>query len=421
MQFSRLRKRVVTLVRENQMIEHVDSDDLTRLGQPRRQRRIIRTWSRIARRMIVEQDDGGGANGNGFAKHFARMGDRRVERPGRHEFDVHQPVLGVEHDDAELLDGSRTVLRQQIRRQLTRRVQLRPACVGPDQRTASQFDGSEHLRGAGAADAGDVLQVSCSRTRQAVQPAAALEHQVRERQHVVSARPAAKHERQQFVIAKCGRAEALELFARSIVRRYLFHFYTRTLMHVRPSRAWVLALVLLTACGSPPQKEIDQAQDAIATARTDGADRYAADEYNAAVRTLKLAHDAVDEGDYRLALNRAIESREAAQAAARQATQTRSRLRSEIDRANGDVTALLARANEQLAAAEKSRVARRVITDARRTLTAATDDVQKAGAAVEAEDYAAAEKSLADAKQRVAQVLMRLDNSLRAQNARRRR
>jgi uncharacterized protein DUF4398 len=349
------------------------------------------------------------------------MGDRRVERSGRNDFDLQQPVLGVEHDDAELLNRPGTVLGQQIRRELSRRVQLRPTGVGPDQRPASELDGRQHLRSARTADTGDVPKVSRPGARQAVQSTAVLEHQVREREHVLPARAAAKHQRQQLVVAEPGRTEALELFTRSIVRCYLFHVYTRSLMHVRLPRAWVLALVLLTACGSPPQKELDQAKAAIATARSDGAERYATDEYNAAVSTLQLATDAVDQGDYRLALNRAIESREHAQAAARQATQTRSRLRSEIERAHNDVTALLARTNERLAAAEKTRVARRVITDAQRTLAAATDDVQKAGAALEAEDYAAAEKGLSGAKQRIAQVLMRLDNSLRAQNARRRR
>jgi hypothetical protein len=77
-------------------------------------------------------------------------------------------------------------------------------------------------------------------------------------------------------------------------------------MHVRPLRACVLALVLLTACGTPPHKEMDQAQGAIDAARAAGADRYAADEYNAAVQSLQLANDAVDQRDYRLALNHAL-------------------------------------------------------------------------------------------------------------------
>ena len=81
-------------------------------------------------------------------------------------------------------------------------------------------------------------------------------------------------------------------------------------MQVRPLRAWVLALVLLAACGTPPHKEMDQAQGAIDAARAAGADRYAADAFTAAQRSLTLASEAVDQRDYRLALNRALESRE---------------------------------------------------------------------------------------------------------------
>jgi hypothetical protein len=192
-------------------------------------------------------------------------------------------------------------------------------------------------------------------------------------------------------------------------------------MHFRLPRAWVLALVLLTACGSPPNKEMDEAQAAIDAAKAAGAERYAADEYNGALRALKLASEAVDQRDYRLALNRAIESREHAQTATRQATDTRTRLRGEIERALTDSTDLLARANERLAMAEKARLARRVIVESRRSLTAANSDLQKAGAALQAEDYMAADAAVAAAKLRITQVLARLETSMRAQTARRRR
>ena len=101
-----------------------------------------------------------------------------------------------------------------------------------------------------------------------------------------------------------------------------FIVYTQTLMQVRPLRAWVLALLLLTACGTPPHKEMDQAQGAIDAARAAGAERYAAEEFAAATGSLTLATNAVNQRDYRLALNHALESREHAQNAARQAAET---------------------------------------------------------------------------------------------------
>jgi len=191
-------------------------------------------------------------------------------------------------------------------------------------------------------------------------------------------------------------------------------------MQVRPLRAWVLALVLLTACGAPPHKEIDQAQGAIDAARAAGADRLAMEEFNAATTSLKLANDAVGQRDYRLALNHALESREHAQNAARLAAETHGRLRGDVERSMAEVTALIAQANGRLATAERNRIARRIVTDARQSLATANSDVQKAGAAVQAQDYASAQALLLGANRRISQVITRLDNALRGQNARRR-
>src|SRR5262245_48166830 len=136
-------------------------------------------------------------------------------------------------------------------------------------------------------------------------------------------------------------------------------------MQVRPLRAWVLALVLLAACGTPPHKEMDQAQGAIDAARAAGADRYATDAFTAAQRSLTQSNEAVEQRDYRLALNRALESREQAQTAARLAAETQARLRGEYERSVTEIKVLLAQASGRMATAERTRVARRVIADAR--------------------------------------------------------
>ena len=191
-------------------------------------------------------------------------------------------------------------------------------------------------------------------------------------------------------------------------------------MQVRPLRAWVLALVLLTACGTPRHKDIDQAQGAIDAARDAGADRLGTEEFNAATTSLRLANEAVGQRDYRLALNHALESREHAQNAARLAAEAHGRLRGDVVRSLAEVTALLAQANGRLATAERNRVARGIVTDARQSLATANTDVQKAGAAVQAQDFAAAQALLSGAKQRISQVIARLDTAMRAQNTRRR-
>src|SRR4029453_5138209 len=77
--------------------------------------------------------------------------------------------------------------------------------------------------------------------------------------------------------------------------------YTQSFMRLwcRASLACLL-VVLATACTSPPNKEMDQAQGAIDAARAAGADRYATTEFTAATTALKNATDAVSQGDYRL-------------------------------------------------------------------------------------------------------------------------
>jgi hypothetical protein len=187
------------------------------------------------------------------------------------------------------------------------------------------------------------------------------------------------------------------------------------------SCAAVLAALCIAACGEPPNKEMDQAQGAIDAARAAGAEQYAADEYTAATTALKQANDAVTQRDYRLALNFALESREHAQNAARDAAETRARVRGEVERGLAEVAALLAQANSRVAAAEKTRVPRRTLRDAQQNLARVNDDVQKAGAAMQAEDYRSVQPVVDGLKERIQAIIAALDAAAGAQSAQRRR
>lgn len=191
---------------------------------------------------------------------------------------------------------------------------------------------------------------------------------------------------------------------------------------MRRPPAWLLVtlLVVVSACAEPPSKEINQAQGALDAARAAGADRYADDEYRAAAAALKAANDAVAAGDYRLALNNALDSRERAQNAARQAAEGRARVRGEVERSMAEVASLLAQANGRVAAAGKTRVPRRTLREAQQLLAAVNDDVQKAGAAMKAEDYASAQPALIGIKERLARVISLLEKSTASQSSRRR-
>ncbi len=185
-------------------------------------------------------------------------------------------------------------------------------------------------------------------------------------------------------------------------------------------QALVLAAALVIACGTPPNKEMDQAQGAIDAARAVGADRYAATEFQAATTSLELANDAVAQRDFRLALNHALESRDPAQNAAREAADTRARIRGEVERAMAEVAGLLAQANATLTAAEKARVARATLTEARSALAEVNADVQEAGAAMKADDFMAAQPPLMGVKERIEGVTASLEAAM-SQSSRRRR
>jgi uncharacterized protein DUF4398 len=185
--------------------------------------------------------------------------------------------------------------------------------------------------------------------------------------------------------------------------------------------AWALACVLVVGCAEPPNKEMDQAQGAIDAARAAGADQYAKTEYDAATTTLQSSHDAVAAGDYRLALNYALESREHAQNAARDTAETKARMRSNIERTLAELDALIAKGQAQIAAAERARVPPRTLRQPAADLKAAVSDLQKPRAAVAQGDYLAADDTLKGIKARVEKVLMALNAATTSQTSRRRR
>jgi flagellar hook-basal body complex protein FliE len=184
--------------------------------------------------------------------------------------------------------------------------------------------------------------------------------------------------------------------------------------------ACVCAALLVTACGDPPNKEMDQAQGAIDAARAAGADRYAVTEYAAATAALKRSQDAVAQRDYRQALNEALDSREHAQNAAREAADTKAQVRGEVERDMAQIAALIAEANTRLAAATRARVPRRVLDGPRQDLATVDESVQKAGEAIKADDYLSARTALQGVKERITQALRAL-GAPTAQSSRRAR
>lgn len=329
-------------------------------------------------------------------------------------------MFGVEQHEAELLDDAGAVLREQVRSHLPGSREPGTVRHPAHQRAPAQLDGRQDLRGAGRADGRHAPKVPDSASREPVQPAGVLEHAVGERQRIERSRAGAQHQCQQLVVAEAGRTNTQQLLAGTIGGGELFHLYSTPM-----TRWWLPALLIAAlsaaACGDPPDKEMEQAQGAIDAARAAGADRYATAEYAAANDALGRARRAVTGRDYRQALNDALESREHARNAAREAADTKARLRSSVERSMADIAALLAQGHARVQAARKARVAARILRSQEQALAAADGAVQEAGAAATADNYMAAAKALEGVKPRIEKAIAALDAKVPAQTSRRRR
>lgn len=154
-------------------------------------------------------------------------------------------------------------------------------------------------------------------------------------------------------------------------------------------RRLVAGLLLLFAagCSEPPQKEIDQAQTALDAARTAGGEKYAAAEYAAASAALQKAHDSVDQRDYRQALNYAIDARQRAFDAARQAADGQAQAKRDIEALYGQAAVRATRLQTLLRSAEAAGAAPKPLRAVQATLRLARADLQKASAAISAGNY----------------------------------
>jgi hypothetical protein len=186
-------------------------------------------------------------------------------------------------------------------------------------------------------------------------------------------------------------------------------------------RLALVILILFASCAEPPNKEINQAQGAIDAARAAGADRFAAAEFAAATDALKRSEDAVAGGDYRLALNHAIDSRERAQSAARMAVEGRADARGQAERAIAEVATLISRAQTQLKDPDIVRLNGRTLRAPRATVAAADKMLQEARSALAGENYAAVTTALNGVADDLQAALTEIDAVASPRSSRRKR
>jgi Domain of unknown function (DUF4398) len=183
--------------------------------------------------------------------------------------------------------------------------------------------------------------------------------------------------------------------------------------------ASMLATAALACGGDPPDKEMQQAQGAIDAARAAGADQYAHEEFAAAQDALKHANDAVNDRDYRQALNYALDSRERAQNAAAMAADGKAAARVDADRAINAATSAVNELAQKLKAPDAARPSARG-SSPRKKLADGERALQEARAAFGKADYLTARKKAAEASEAVAAAGKALDTAAGAGNRRRR-
>jgi uncharacterized protein DUF4398 len=188
-------------------------------------------------------------------------------------------------------------------------------------------------------------------------------------------------------------------------------------------RLWCLlcALVLCAACSEPPQKEIDRAQGAIDAARAAGAERYAPAEFTAATGALQQSHDAVQQGDYRLALSRALDASERAQAAAREAADGKARARSEAETAVSTTATSVQQLRSAMKSAEEARVPATQLAAAHHTAQRADAAVQEARAKLGKEQYLEVVSDLKGVQTQIQRQISSLSEAAKVRSARRKR
>jgi hypothetical protein len=164
---------------------------------------------------------------------------------------------------------------------------------------------------------------------------------------------------------------------------------------------------------------MNQAQGAIDAARAAGAERYAPEEFKAAVAALDRSRDAATQRDYRQSLNYALDARERARDAARAGADRMAESRGNAEKTLHAAAIARQQLGTELENANATRITDRAITDARETFEHAEKALQEARSAVERQDYPTANASAAETLKQLHAALEAVNTLLDARNPRR--
>jgi hypothetical protein len=169
-------------------------------------------------------------------------------------------------------------------------------------------------------------------------------------------------------------------------------------------------VLALGGCSAPPQKEIDQAQTAVDLARAAGADKYAAEDYAAATSGLQKARTAVEQRDYRQALSYAIDARQRAQTAIRQAGEGKAAGQRTTDALVTDVMTRTNQLQTRLKSADAGRVPPRQLRSPRAAVAEAQKGLQEARTEIGAGNYDKAGQILTSVRRKLDAAIKDVEN-----------
>jgi hypothetical protein len=175
-----------------------------------------------------------------------------------------------------------------------------------------------------------------------------------------------------------------------------------------------MALSCLAGCAEPPRKEMDQAQGAIDAARAVGAAEYAATEFDAAVSALARAEEAVGQRDYRLALSQALDARERAQSAAREAANRQAEFRSQAEREAAALESAVQAATSRLDTLRDRKVPQPILAATTAAVAAAQQALQEARTRLAAQEFRLAAEALPAPAAQLASALSDLEQAVAA-------
>ena len=168
----------------------------------------------------MKQHDRGGAGRGCLAKHLSRMHDAGVERADREHRRAQDAMLCVEQQHAELFDRLVAELRQQKLGDRARIPQLRPRLSCARERSASEPICGQHLRRSCGADPRELSQFPVPRPHEAVQ-STRRQQRIGQVERARAGPPVAEHDRQQFVVAQRGCAEAMRVVWGLVIAKFL--------------------------------------------------------------------------------------------------------------------------------------------------------------------------------------------------------